>query len=105
MPYTRLDGHYNDSLRALGVPKTIKCAHERAVKLFTNSLINTSQPIIGYRCRDDSTFNKGLCLDCKQMRCNTLGYDVRHERVGRTAKGLYFKTGPEAPYKGQLMVW
>ncbi|XP_051716172.1 hepatic triacylglycerol lipase isoform X1 [Ctenopharyngodon idella] len=82
-----------------GVPKTIKCAHERAVKLFTNSLINTSQPIIGYRCRDDSTFNKGQCLDCKQMRCNTLGYDVRHERAGRKAKGLYFKTGPEAPYK------
>ncbi|XP_039520111.1 hepatic triacylglycerol lipase isoform X1 [Pimephales promelas] len=82
-----------------GVPKTIKCAHERAVKLFTDSLINASQPIIGYRCRDYSTFNKGLCLDCKQMRCNTLGYDVRHERAGRNAKGLYLKTGPEAPYK------
>ncbi|XP_042571786.1 hepatic triacylglycerol lipase isoform X2 [Cyprinus carpio] len=82
-----------------GVPKTIKCAHERAVQLFTNSLINASQPIIGFRCRDDSTFNKGLCLDCKQMRCNTLGYDVRHERVGRSAKGLYLRTGPQAPYR------
>ncbi|XP_067293358.1 hepatic triacylglycerol lipase [Pseudorasbora parva] len=82
-----------------GVPKTIKCAHERSVKLFTDSLINTSHPIIGYRCRDDRTFNKGLCLDCKQMRCNTLGYDVRRERVGKNAKGLFFKTGPEAPYK------
>ncbi|RXN34693.1 ATP-dependent RNA helicase TDRD12 [Labeo rohita] len=82
-----------------GVPKTIKCAHERAVKLFTDSLVNASQPIIGYRCRDDSTFNKGLCLDCKQMRCNTLGFDVRRERAGRNAKGLYLRTGPQVPYR------
>nr|XP_055049185.1 hepatic triacylglycerol lipase [Misgurnus anguillicaudatus] len=82
-----------------GVPKTIKCAHERAVKLFTDSLLNASQPIIGYRCRDDSTFYKGLCLDCKHNRCNRLGYDIRRVRVGKSAKGLFFKTGPEAPYK------
>ncbi|XP_051975390.1 hepatic triacylglycerol lipase [Xyrauchen texanus] len=82
-----------------GVPKTIKCPHERAVKLFTDSLLNTSQPIIGYRCRDDSTFKKGLCLDCKQKRCNTLGYDVRHVRAGKKAKGLYLRTGPDTPYK------
>ncbi|XP_051547848.1 hepatic triacylglycerol lipase-like isoform X2 [Myxocyprinus asiaticus] len=85
--------------RITGVPKTIKCPHERAVKLFTDSLLNTSQPIIGYRCRDESTFNKGLCLDCKQKRCNMLGYDIRHVRVGKKAKGLYMKTGPDTPYK------
>ncbi|XP_052400466.1 hepatic triacylglycerol lipase-like isoform X1 [Carassius gibelio] len=82
-----------------GVPKTIRCAHERALNLFTDSLINTSQPIIGFRCRDDSTFNKGLCLDCKQMRCNTLGFDVRREHLGRSAEGLYLRTGSLAPYR------
>ncbi|KAI7811683.1 hepatic triacylglycerol lipase-like isoform X2 [Triplophysa rosa] len=82
-----------------GVPKTIKCSHERAVKLYTESLLNTSQPITGFRCRGDSTFNKGLCLDCKQDRCNTLGYDIRRGRAGKNTKGLYFKTGAETPYK------
>ncbi|KAA0724766.1 Hepatic triacylglycerol lipase [Triplophysa tibetana] len=82
-----------------GVPKTIKCSHERAVKLYTESLLNTSQPITGFRCRGDSTFNKGLCMDCKQDRCNTLGYDIRRGRAGKNTKGLYFKTGPETPYK------
>uniref|UniRef100_A0A671PUV8 Lipase, hepatic b n=1 Tax=Sinocyclocheilus anshuiensis TaxID=1608454 RepID=A0A671PUV8_9TELE len=83
-----------------GVPKTIKCAHERAVKLFTDSLINASQPIIGYRCRDDSAFSRGLCLDCKQLRCNTLGFAVRHDRSGRSAKGLFLRTTPQPPYRG-----
>ncbi|XP_043084255.1 hepatic triacylglycerol lipase isoform X2 [Puntigrus tetrazona] len=82
-----------------GVPKTIKCAHERAVKLFTDSLINASQPIIGYRCRDDSAFSRGLCLDCKQQRCNTLGFGVRRERSGRSAKGLFLRTAPQPPYR------
>ncbi|XP_056595233.1 hepatic triacylglycerol lipase [Triplophysa dalaica] len=82
-----------------GVPKTIKCSHERAVKLYTESLLNTSQPIMGFRCRGDSTFNKGLCMDCKHDRCNKLGYDIRRGRAGKNTKGLYFKTGPETPYK------
>ncbi|XP_059392034.1 hepatic triacylglycerol lipase-like isoform X2 [Carassius carassius] len=82
-----------------GVPKTIKCAHERAVKLFTDSLINASQPLIGYRCRDDSAFSRGLCLDCKQLRCNTLGFAVRHDRPGRSATGLYLRTTPQPPYR------
>uniref|UniRef100_A0A671PQL8 Lipase, hepatic b n=1 Tax=Sinocyclocheilus anshuiensis TaxID=1608454 RepID=A0A671PQL8_9TELE len=91
---------YSNTLCFIGVPKTIKCAHERAVKLFTDSLINASQPIIGYRCRDDSAFSRGLCLDCKQLRCNTLGFAVRHDRSGRSAKGLFLRTTPQPPYRG-----
>lgn len=57
--------------------------------------------MIAYRCRDDRTFDQGLCLDCKMNRCNTLGYGVRKVHAGSISKGLYLKTGPQTPYKGQ----
>ncbi|XP_073798539.1 hepatic triacylglycerol lipase [Danio rerio] len=79
-----------------GVPKTIKCSHERAVRLFTDSLLNTSRPLLGFRCRDNSAFSRGQCLDCSRRRCNTLGFSVRREHSG--GKGLYLRTGPETPY-------
>lgn len=81
-----------------GVPKTIRCTHQRAIHLFTESLLNTDQQMTAYRCRDYRAFDQGLCLDCKKHRCNTLGYDVRKVYT-RGIKGFYLKTGTQTPYK------
>uniref|UniRef100_A0A8C7LED1 Lipase, hepatic a n=1 Tax=Oncorhynchus kisutch TaxID=8019 RepID=A0A8C7LED1_ONCKI len=75
-----------------GESQTVKCAHERSVYLFIDSLLNKDKQILAYRCSDDNAFEKGTCLDCRKNKCNTLGHNVR-------------RTRSHMPYKRKCTQW
>ncbi|XP_077174082.1 hepatic triacylglycerol lipase [Paroedura picta] len=81
-----------------GLTQTVKCAHERSVHLFIDSLQHSNKQSMGYWCKDMQTFDKGQCLSCQRSRCNTLGYGIRQERVP-ASRQLFLKTQPHPPFK------
>lgn len=82
-----------------GLTQTVKCAHERSVHLFIDSLRYSQKQITGYWCKNMQMFDKGRCLDCRANRCNTLGYHIRKARVPGSQR-LFLKTQPQMPFKG-----
>ncbi|KAL7980297.1 hypothetical protein Chor_014626 [Crotalus horridus] len=81
-----------------GLTQTVKCAHERSVHLFIDSLRYSQKQITGYWCKNMQMFDKGRCLDCRANRCNTLGYHIRKARV-LSSQRLFLKTQPQMPFK------
>lgn len=81
------------------ISRTIKCAHERSVHLFIDSLLHAENQSTAYQCSDMDSFSQGLCLSCKRDQCNTLGYHTRREGLGKRSKKLYLVTRAQAPFR------
>ncbi|XP_055986819.1 hepatic triacylglycerol lipase isoform X2 [Sorex fumeus] len=87
----------NHGLNALA--QTIKCAHERSVQLFIDSLLYRDTPSKAYLCSDMDSFSQGLCLNCRKGQCNTLGYHTRQESHSKKSKMLFLVTRAQSPFK------
>ncbi|GIY63323.1 pancreatic lipase-related protein 2 [Caerostris darwini] len=56
------------------------CNHERAVHLFTDSILNPSPcKYIGYSCSNYSDFQLGRCMSCEESNCAQMGYHTSKE--------------------------
>uniref|UniRef100_A0A3Q4BX88 triacylglycerol lipase n=1 Tax=Mola mola TaxID=94237 RepID=A0A3Q4BX88_MOLML len=52
-----------------------------------------------YRCGSSDAFNRGMCLNCRKSRCNTVGYDISKVRKARNVQ-MYTKTRASMPFRG-----
>lgn len=79
--------------------QTIKCAHERSVHLFIDSLLYPDKQNTAYLCSGMDSFSQGLCLSCKKGRCNTLGYHTHQAWKSKKSKKLFLVTRAQSPFK------
>lgn len=93
----------NESLPLFHPPPAItdavKCEHERSVHLFIDSLLNEREAAKAYRCGSGDMFDRGVCLNCRKSRCNTVGYDISKVRRPRDAQ-MYTNTRALMPFRG-----
>ncbi|CAL1272120.1 unnamed protein product, partial [Larinioides sclopetarius] len=69
------------------------CNHERAVHLFTDTILNPdSCQYIGYPCSNYSDFELGKCLSCDASSCGQMGYRPKGSGV------YYLMTKPKEPF-------
>ncbi|XP_012583940.1 PREDICTED: hepatic triacylglycerol lipase [Condylura cristata] len=81
------------------ITETIKCAHERSVHLFIDSLLHADLQSTAYLCSDMDSFSQGLCLNCKKGHCNTLGYHIHQDKQSQKTKKLFLVTRAQPPFK------
>ncbi|XP_059847725.1 lipoprotein lipase-like isoform X4 [Hypanus sabinus] len=84
--------------RITAFSEAVKCEHERSIHLFIDSLLHSDQPCMAFRCSNHHSFEKGMCLNCRKNRCNTLGYGVTRIRNKRASK-MYLRTRAEMPFR------
>ncbi|KAM5172648.1 LOW QUALITY PROTEIN: hepatic triacylglycerol lipase [Mantella aurantiaca] len=82
----------------LGFTQSVKCAHERSVNLFIDSIKNEDRNSVAYECKDYDTFEKGLCLNCQRHGCVALGYNLTSKKM-QPGRRLFLKTRSQMPYK------
>ncbi|XP_047622213.1 hepatic triacylglycerol lipase isoform X5 [Phacochoerus africanus] len=92
-----LNGEKEDP--GLAITRTIKCAHERSVHLFIDSVLHAGMQSTAYLCKDMDSFSQGLCLSCKKGRCTTLGYYTHQEQQSKKSKSLFLMTRAQPPFK------
>lgn len=80
------------------ISEAVKCEHERSIHLFIDSLLHKPQAAKAYRCGSNDMFDRGVCLNCRKGRCNTVGYDVSRKRKARSIQ-MYTKTRDSMPYR------
>lgn len=92
---------FNDILESIAygtIAEVMKCEHERAVHLFVDSLMNQDKPSFAFQCIDSNRFKKGICLSCRNNRCNSIGYNAKKTRRKRNSK-MYLKTRAGMPFR------
>ncbi|KAM9797221.1 lipoprotein lipase [Syngnathus typhle] len=80
------------------ITDAVKCEHERSIHLFIDSLLNEEEAAKAYRCSSNDRFDRGMCLNCRKNRCNTVGYDISKVRKVRNVQ-LYTKTRATMPFR------
>ncbi|XP_072338978.1 lipoprotein lipase-like isoform X2 [Scyliorhinus torazame] len=88
----------NKISRITAFSEAVKCEHERSIHLFIDSLLYEDQPCKAYRCNNHKSFEKGMCLNCRKNRCNTLGYNVKWIN-SKKCNRMYLKTRANMPFR------
>ncbi|XP_075714057.1 hepatic triacylglycerol lipase [Rhinoderma darwinii] len=81
-----------------GFTQSVKCAHERSVHLFIDSILNEEKHSTGYECKDVKTFEKGMCMKCPKSGCIALGYNINRKGM-LPGHSLFLKTRSNMPFK------